>query len=111
MTSDNLIYQVFIDWYDDLRKYKQNNGFPARGTIATALVVIERLKTEFNLNLEFHRKKGTGQLRGVSGQAVAKILSSFGETRPFLSEGGRTNRGGPEEIRKMLIAVEKLKLK
>jgi len=41
---------------------------------------------------------------------VKKILIRFGETRPFAKEGGRTNRGGPGDIKKMLQALNRANL-
>ncbi len=100
--------EIIAEWFDTLRLYKDN--WPARGTIAAALVVLEHLKTNFDLSLGTHRAKGGSQLRGVSGRAAARILARFGEQRPFLSEGGRTNRGGPGEIETMLVAVASMRL-
>lgn len=50
------------------------------------------------------------QIRGASGAAVAGILKGFGEERPFAKEGGRTNRGGPAEIKSLLQALKTLSL-
>jgi hypothetical protein len=100
--------ESFADWYDSLPL--EPNKFPARGTIAAALVVLEHLKEDFDLNLDSHRAKGQGQIRGVSGKATAKILMAFGETRHFLSEGGRTNRGTPGAVGSMLDCIRKMKL-
>jgi hypothetical protein len=98
----------FAAWYESLPL--ERNKFPARGTIAAALVVLEHLKEDFDLNLDSHRAKGQGQIRGVSGNATAKILAAFGETRHFLSEGGRTNRGTPRAVGSMLDCIRKMKL-
>lgn len=93
------------NWYENLPI--QPGGFPARGTIGAALVVLERLKVEFDLRLESHRAKaGQSQIKGVSGTAVARILARFGERRPFLREGGRTNRGAPGDIGRMLRSLQ-----
>lgn len=89
-------------WFDSLPTY---SGWPARGTIAAALVVLERLKSGFNLSLESHRAPGQSQIKGVSGAAASRILAAHGETRVFLKEGGRTNRGTPREIERMLRAL------
>jgi hypothetical protein len=96
---------TFKGWYAGLKSHSSSGG-PAKGTISAGLVVLERLKSAFVLDLEAHRTPGGSQIRGASGQAVRKILSLFGETRPFLKEGGRTNRGGPGDIRKMLETIE-----
>ena len=95
-------------WYGSLKVYK--GGFPARGTLAGAMAVTERLKQEFKLDLAFHTAKGGTQIKGASGTAVGKILSQLGETRRFLKEGGRTNRGMRTEIGAFLDATDKLGL-
>ncbi|HMO38078.1 MAG TPA: DUF4928 family protein [Saprospiraceae bacterium] len=101
---------VFEKWYKSLRFVSVNSG-PANGTIAAALVVIERLKETYDLDIESHLAPGGTQVKGVSGTAVAVILKSFGETRPFAKEGGRTNRGAASEIKSLLAALSTLHLK
>jgi len=95
---------AFHDWYEHLTVYKASGG-PAKGTIAAALVVLDRLKIDFKLDLESHRAPGGSQIKGASGAAAEKILARFGEIRPFAKEGGRTNRGLPGDIRGMLVAI------
>lgn len=99
----------FIDWYSSLKIVKANNG-PANGSIATALVVLNRLKEDYNLDFKTHVADGGMQIKGASGAAVAIILKTFGEERPFAKEGGRTNRGGPSEVNSLLEMLKKLKL-
>jgi hypothetical protein len=105
MTFKKNAFNAFFVWYENLPVHKASGG-PAKGTIAAALVVLERLKSEFNLDLEAHRAPGGSQIKGASGQAVKKILERFGEKRPFAKEGGRTNRGGPGDIKPMLDALK-----
>src|SRR4029079_4533025 len=81
-----------------------------RGTLGGALVVLERLKGDFDLTIETHTAKGGAQVVGANGAAVASILARFGETRPFLSEGGRTNRGLRGDIASMLSALDAAQL-
>ncbi len=101
--------EIFIDWYSSLKIVKANNG-PANGSIATALVVLNRLKENFDLDFSAHIAEGGMQIKGASGAAVASILNSFGEARPFAREGGRTNRGGPSEIKSLLDNLRRLSL-
>lgn len=101
MTRHHKSLEKFEAWYNALPIHHPSGG-PARGTIAAALVVLDQLKEEFDLRLDSHRAAGKSQIRGASGAALARILGEFGETRPFLKEGGRTNRGGPGDIAKML---------
>ena len=106
--SDGII-DAFGKWYESLPK--QPNKFPARGAIGAALVVLEHLKDDFDLDLNSHRaEKGQAQIRGLSGAAVSKILAQFKEARPFLSEGGRTNRGTPGAVASLLKCLEEMKL-
>lgn len=109
MTKHQRALDVFARWYTSLQIHRPTGG-PARGTIGAALVVLERLKDDFDLNLDSHRAAGKSQIKGASGAAVIRILAKFGEARPFLKEGGRTNRGGPGDIGKMLEALRSLKL-
>ncbi|MGE5483787.1 MAG: DUF4928 family protein [Ignavibacteriales bacterium] len=95
-------------WYETLPR--RAGGFPARGTIATALVVLDRLKDTYDLRLESHRASGKSQIRSASGAAVSRILARFGEKRPFLKEGGRTNRGAPGDIAGMLQSLRSCNL-
>lgn len=106
---DSKYLDDFRKWYSSLEYYKQNDG-PAIGTIAASLVVLNNLKEKFDTDLKSHlAPKGT-QISGASGRAVAKILSEFGENRPFAKEGGRTNRGLLREIEKLLNILEKMDL-
>jgi len=100
---------AFEEWYKGLKIHKASGG-PARGSIAAALVVLDHLKEDFNLQLLAHRAAGTGQIKGVSGAAVRKILSRFGEHRQFAKEAGRTNRGAAGDVGKMLSAIGSLGL-
>lgn len=101
--------KAFVSWFENLPVHKPSGG-PARGTISSALVVLERLKSNFDLSLAAHRAGGKSQIKGASGPAVAKILAKFGETRHFVSEGGRTNRGGPGDIADMLDMIKAAEL-
>ena len=90
---------------------KLYGGFPAKGTISGALVVLDNLKEKFTLNIDEHTAKGGSQVKGASGESVKRILAKFGEIRPFVAEGGRTNRGLRGDIRTMLGVVATTELK
>jgi hypothetical protein len=94
----------FEEWYKGLKLYRDH--FPAKGTISGALVVLERLKEDFNLDIDAHTAKGGSQVSGASGESVKRLLARFGEQRPFVSEGGRTNRGLRGDIKGMLQAID-----
>jgi Domain of unknown function (DUF4928) len=107
-TSGAAHIEAFHSWYKNLKRYHEN--FPAKGTVAGALVVLDRLKAAFDLNIDSHTAKGLSQIKGASGAAVKRILARFGETRPFLGEGGRTNRGLRGDIKGMLDAIAGMQL-
>lgn len=100
---------VFEAWYKSLKIVKSNAG-PANGTIAATLVLLERLKENYDLNFESHVAAGGAQIKGASGTAVSSILKQFDEVRPFAKEGGRTNRGGQGDIRPLFQSLSLLKL-
>ncbi len=102
--------KIFSEWYANLPTYRATGG-PARGAIGAALVALERLKEKYDLNLDSHRTAaGKSQIIGLSGVAVARILKAHGETRPFLTEGGRTNRGAAGAVSSMLDALKRTDL-
>ena len=90
----------FRRWYQTVPN--QRRGFPPKGTIGGALVVLERLRKKPELDIRKHTAPGGSQITGVGGAAVKRILSRYGESRPFLREGGRTNRGLPSSIEQLL---------
>lgn len=108
MSTDAEVEALFAAWYAGLKLYA--GGFPARGTIGGALVVLERLHVGGELSIDAHTAQGGAQIAGASGAAVAAILARFDETRPFLSEGGRTNRGLRGDIAAMLATLAGTKL-
>jgi len=101
---------IFERWFSSLPTYPTTSGLPARGSVAAALVVLERLKSNFVLDLDAHRAAGKGQIQGLTPSAVKRVLERLGEKRPFLAEGGRTNRGGPGAIESMLACLRSLQL-
>ncbi|PKO23927.1 MAG: hypothetical protein CVU38_01535 [Chloroflexi bacterium HGW-Chloroflexi-1] len=110
MTSIEQALHILRNWWDALPTYKQNNNLPARGTLAGALVVLERLQESCDLDISNHTVAGGVQIKGTSGQAVRKLLARYGETRPFLAEGGRTNMGLRADIKALLNQLAKTDL-
>jgi hypothetical protein len=107
MTKTQTTLDLVESWWTSLARIKQNNNLPAKGTVAGALVVLENLKDTYVLDINQHRaKKGQSQIKGVGKGNVQKILARFGETRDFLKEGGRTNRGLAGDIASLLDALK-----
>ncbi len=101
--------EAFEEWYNSLKVYKASRG-PARGTLGTALVILERLKNNYDLNIDNHTARGGTQIRGATAGNMNKILADLGETRPFLKEAGRTNRGAKSENQQLLVGLESANL-
>jgi hypothetical protein len=101
--------EVFKRWYLNLRIVPQNKG-PAKGTIGGALLLLDNLQEDYNLDSAANFARGETQIRGQSGAAVARILKRYGERRKYLSEGGRTNRGLRTEMIELLDALKALNL-
>jgi hypothetical protein len=97
-------------WFQQLPSFSHTAGLPARGSLAAGLVILERLKTDYSLDIDTHRAKGGAQLQGLNPSAVKKIQERFGEFRPLLKEGGRTNRGTPLAAQSLLDALKPLQL-
>ena len=100
--------QIFQKWFTKLGIV--SGGLPARGSVAACLVVLERLRKDFVLDLNAHRAKGGAQLQGLSSGALKPILARYGETRVFLGEGGRTNRGGPAAVESMFDLLREMNI-
>jgi Domain of unknown function (DUF4928) len=106
MSESKRPLEAMQEWYEALPRPKNAGGMPAKGSLAVGLVLLERLKSSFELDLSSHLAPGGAQIQGVSGAAVRKILKRFGETRRFVGEGGRTNRGTPTIAGNLLQAID-----
>lgn len=102
MNVDAKVKKGFMSWYQSLRPMKQYGGRPAKGNVAAALVVLERLRGDCELDISAHLAKGGAQIARLNLSSLRKILDRFGETREFPSEGGRTNRGNNKVISTLL---------
>ncbi|HLB74395.1 MAG TPA: DUF4928 family protein [Sedimentisphaerales bacterium] len=102
---DAQIRKSFQSWYSSLRPMKPYRGRPAKGLVAAALVVLERLRSTCELSLDAHLAEGGAQIAGLNLSSLRKILDRFGESRRFPSEGGRTNRGNNRPIQLLLESL------
>ncbi len=111
MAKQQSAVDLVAKWWNALEPVRQNNNLPAKGTLAGALVILDRLKTKYTLEIGHHRaKRGQSQIQGVGKAKVQKILAQFGETRNFLKEGGRTNRGLAGAMSSLLDTLRKAEL-
>lgn len=110
MTNTEQALHVLRNWWDALPTYKQNNNLPAQGSLAGALVVLDRLQHSYSLALEDHIADGGVQIIGLGRSKMAQILARFGRKPLFLKECGRTNMGIPSHMRALLNILAPLKL-
>ena len=74
-------------WYEE-----RTQGKPQRNLISGGLVLAGRLVERFPLTPETYATEG-GQVRGVSGTSVRRILRRHGIEKSMGTEVGRTSRG------------------
>lgn len=97
----------FKRWYASLPTHKRYGNRPAKGIIAAALIVLERLRDDCKLEIGDHLAKGGAQIAGMGARSLQTILSRYGEARTLTSEGGRTNRGNNKPVRELLEMLKK----
>jgi len=77
-----------------LEDFKASNGFLGRGKLGLALVVTRKAKRNgLPLIPASLLTPNQGQVSGLSGSAINKILREYGVTRSIGTEAGRTSRG------------------
>ena len=107
MSLEEEAIEVLDGWYNALDLFQDK--LPAKGSIAAALHVLERLQTKFDLQIGSHVAGGEAQITGLSSSALRKVLAKFGETRALSAVGGRSNRGARGAIAILLAAIEPLR--
>lgn len=77
-----------------LDRFKTDFRFTSRGKLGLALVITRKAK-EFGLPINSVKllTPNQGQVSGLSGKAINKILHEHGITRSIGTEAGRTSRG------------------
>jgi hypothetical protein len=110
MNIDQQALAAIEIWWNGLEPYRQYGHLPPKGAVGGPLVVLERLKDTYILDIGAHLTPKGAQIKGASGPAIARILARYGEERHFTSEGGRTNRGLIDQITALLNALRNLGL-
>jgi hypothetical protein len=108
MSLESRAIRVLEDWYAGLERYQDN--LPAKGSIAAALHVLNRIRKEYNLDIASHVAGGESQITGLSAASLRNVLRDFGETRPLSSVAGRSNRGARGDVAALLASMEALRL-
>jgi Domain of unknown function (DUF4928) len=85
---------------DQLSDFKRANRFTTKGRIAVALLLTRRAaKAGLPLDEAALLTEGGGQVSGLSGATVDRILVDHGVDRSIGTEVGRTSRGTPKAAR------------
>jgi hypothetical protein len=78
---------------DALENFRKQS-VKGKGSLAVVLVVTrEAIEKGLSLNSKALVTPGHGQVKGLSGSAVQKILNEHGVKQKLATEGGRTSRG------------------
>lgn len=101
MASESVFEEVVRTWWESFRPRSRT-----RGNIAGGLVILENLRSNFDLDIRSHRAANSDQLRNATGPNVQRILSRYGEERVLLREGGRTNRGLMRNLEPFMKALD-----
>lgn len=104
MSQKDRCYEAFKKWYEELPL--ESSGFPARGGIGAAFILLERLKTDAKFNMEAHRAKSGTQLRGATPTKLkTMLLDRYGIEKEFVRDGIRTNRGNIPKCEDLLATL------
>lgn len=90
--------EAFKQWCKDNR----NESLPHRGRNYAALVTLDRLRDDYNLDQSAHKTDTGRQVKHQYHSHVSDILDQFGEKRNPTSEAGRTSRGSTRAVDDLL---------
>lgn len=77
-----------------LRAFQAENNIVTKGTLSLVVQFTRMVrKEEFPLNPDDYQTSSKGQVAGLSGANLKRILKEHGITQTLASEGGRTSRG------------------
>ena len=71
MTLDIKVEEIYCLWYEALEK--DNNGLPW-GPVCTGLVILERLKKAYTLDINDHETPNGAQIKGQMSSPIEKNL-------------------------------------
>lgn len=79
-----------------LFQFKNDNGFVGFGAMGTALILTRKAcRQGLPLDIAALLTPGGGQVSGLNGNSINKILQEYGVTHRVGTESGRTSRGTP----------------
>ncbi len=72
----------------------------SKGSLSFVLIITRMLsKKKFPIDPDDFRTAKEGQVAGLGGSAIRKILKEYGIERTLSDEGGRTSRGNMGRLR------------
>ena len=92
---------IVRSWWESL----PDSARRVRGNVAGALMLLDRLRSELEFDIGFHKASSSDQLRNATGKNLKTILARHGEDRTFLKEAGRTNRGLMQNMELLLTTL------
>lgn len=77
-----------------LKAFQIENGVVTKGPLSVAIQLTDIIKTkQFPLNPDDFKTEKEGQVAGLGGGNLRKVLKKHGITQQLSAEGGRTSRG------------------
>ncbi len=103
MTSGSLSQSQVLEAFDS-----EHVGL-SKGSLSLALILTRDIKSkQFPLNPDDFKTTKNGQVKGLGGGAVKKILADHGIERILSNEGGRTSRGNMDRMYAYVDALNDL---
>lgn len=79
---------------DRLREFQTQNNIATKGPLSLVIQFTRLVRDkEFPLNSDDFQTSSKGQVAGLGGANLKKILKEHGITQQLSAEGGRTSRG------------------
>lgn len=79
---------------DRLKAFQKENNIFTKGSLSLVVQFTKLVKDKgFPLNADEFQTSGKGQVAGLGGSNLRKILKEYGITQQLSAEGGRTSRG------------------
>lgn len=86
---------MMISPQERLKAFQTENNIFTKGPLSLVVQFTRLVRDkEFPLNPEDFQTSSKGQVAGLGGTKLKKILKEHGITQQLSSEGGRTSRGG-----------------
>ncbi len=95
--------------FEELRSFRESNGITTKGPLSVVIQLTEMLSAQSGpWSPDDFIAKRQGQVAGLGGPRLKRILASHGITRTLASEGGRTSRGTMSLMPKYISLINKL---